>query len=54
MEKIPLTASLVDIASPVFTAITQWQFEEDFVARILTDDIPQRMMREKTYERWQI
>jgi ribosomal protein S18 acetylase RimI-like enzyme len=43
MATIPRTPSIVDIASPVFTAITQWPFEEDFVARILADDIPQRV-----------
>lgn len=42
MAKIPLTPSLVDIASPLFAAIAQWGFEDEFVGRILTDDIPQR------------
>jgi len=43
MSKIPLTPLPVDLASPVFAAISQWEFQEDFVARIFADDIPQRM-----------
>lgn len=37
-----LTPTPVEIPSPIFTAIKQWGFEDEFVARILADDIPQR------------
>jgi ribosomal protein S18 acetylase RimI-like enzyme len=43
MATIRLTPLLVEITSPVFAAINQWKFEEEFVARILADDIPQRV-----------
>lgn len=32
----------IETASPVFLAIQSWVFEDEFVARILADDIPQR------------
>lgn len=43
MAKVPLTPLLIDLASSVFAAITRWKFEDEFVARILADDIPQRI-----------
>lgn len=33
----------VEIGSPIFAAIKEWAFEDEFVARILADDIPQRV-----------
>lgn len=38
-----LLAISVEISTPVFAAMQEWAFEEDFVARILAEDIPQRV-----------
>lgn len=43
MANNPLIPTVVEITSPIFAAISQWQFEDEFVARILVDDIPQRV-----------
>ncbi len=39
----PLSAIPILPASPVFDAIAAWPFEDDFVARLLADDIPLRV-----------
>jgi ribosomal protein S18 acetylase RimI-like enzyme len=43
MAKVQLVPIPVDLNGPVFNAIVSWPFEEEFVVRILTDDIPQRV-----------
>lgn len=43
MAKIPLTAEPVEIASPLFAAISNWKFADEFMARIPADDLPQRV-----------
>lgn len=49
MAGIPLTPFPVDINGPLFQAISKWRLEksEEFVSRILTDDIPQRIKYEQ-------
>jgi ribosomal protein S18 acetylase RimI-like enzyme len=42
MAHSTLTPSPIDIDAPAFEALRQWRFEDEFVARILADDIPQR------------
>lgn len=44
--KIQLVPDPVGLNEPVFNAITQWPFKEEFVFRILTRDIPQRVKYE--------
>lgn len=41
MAKIPLVPVPIDVGHPIFAAIIQWHFEDEFVSRILADDIPQ-------------
>jgi ribosomal protein S18 acetylase RimI-like enzyme len=43
MARIPLVPISVDLNSPLFDAIASWHFEDEFVHRILTEDIPQRV-----------
>ncbi len=40
---IPLTPVLVGLNSPEFEAISGWPFADPFVARLLQEDIPQRV-----------
>src|SRR4051812_20925146 len=40
---IPLTTIDVKLNDPVFNAIKTWPFKDDFVFRLLVDDIPQRI-----------
>ncbi len=40
---IPLTPILIDLASREFEAISGWPFADPFVARLLREDIPQRV-----------
>ena len=42
MAGTSLTPVPVEVASPIFAAIKGWAFEDEFVARILAHDIPQR------------
>jgi ribosomal protein S18 acetylase RimI-like enzyme len=46
MAKKPLVAIPVDLDDPIFDAIKMWQFQDEFVQRMLTDDIPQRVRLE--------
>ncbi len=46
MAAIPLTPFPIDINGLIFRAISEWSFEEEFVSRILTEDIPQRVKYE--------
>jgi ribosomal protein S18 acetylase RimI-like enzyme len=43
MAKIPLVPISIELNGPIFNAIASWSFEDEFVCRILTEDIPQRM-----------
>ena len=40
---IPLSPTLIAIESHEFTAITGWPFADPFVARLLREDVPQRV-----------
>ncbi len=40
---IPLTSVLIGLNSREFEAISGWPFADPFVARLLRDDIPQRV-----------
>jgi GNAT superfamily N-acetyltransferase len=40
---IPLTPVLIGLESPEFEAIAGWPFADPFVARLLREDIPQRI-----------
>jgi GNAT superfamily N-acetyltransferase len=40
---VPLTPALIGLGSPEFRAISGWPFADPFVARLLKDDIPQRV-----------
>lgn len=40
---IPLRAELVDFVSTQFEAVVAWPFEDEFVSRLLSTDIAQRM-----------
>lgn len=40
---IPLTPFPITLDSPEFAAISDWPFADPFVARLLRDDIPQRV-----------
>jgi ribosomal protein S18 acetylase RimI-like enzyme len=40
---IPLTTIDVKLNDPVFNAITTWPFKDEFVLRLLLNDIPQRI-----------
>lgn len=42
MANIPLVPVPIDPGDPIFDALTRWPFEDEFVSRILRDDIPQR------------
>src|SRR5437867_10509403 len=46
MAKIPLEPIAIQLNDPVFDSILKWPFpeEEEFVYRILTEDIPQRVL----------
>jgi ribosomal protein S18 acetylase RimI-like enzyme len=46
MDGIPLEPIQIELHDPIFNAIANWPFEEDFVCRILTEDIPQRVKYE--------
>ncbi len=43
LTPIPLTPILIELDSPEFQTISDWQFEDSFVGRLLRDDIPQRV-----------
>jgi ribosomal protein S18 acetylase RimI-like enzyme len=43
MVTVPLTAIDVKLNDPVFNAMTTWPFKDEFVSRLLVDDIPQRV-----------
>jgi ribosomal protein S18 acetylase RimI-like enzyme len=43
MSQIPLEPIAIDLDGPIFAAIASWPFEEEFVLRILMEDIPQRV-----------
>ncbi len=40
---IPLTPFSVELGAPEFSEISGWPFDEPYVGRLLTKDIPQRM-----------
>ena len=40
---IPLRAEIVDFVSPEYEQVAAWPFEDRFVSRLLSEDIPQRM-----------
>jgi hypothetical protein len=40
---IALDAVLVEHGTPEFDEVCEWPFEQNFVARLLRDDIPQRL-----------
>jgi hypothetical protein len=44
MARVPLTPIPVDVHGPIFEAIASWPFADEFVLRILTEDIPQRVI----------
>ena len=43
-EPIPLTAHSIQVKSTEFATICDWPFEDDFVKRLLRDDIPARVL----------
>ena len=42
-EPIPLAPFPIQLGSADFATISGWPFEDEFVGRILRDDIPQRV-----------
>lgn len=46
MASTSLVPIVVDPNGAIFEAISAWQFEEEFVHRILTEDVPQRVKYE--------
>jgi ribosomal protein S18 acetylase RimI-like enzyme len=43
MGTVSLTAIDVKLSDPVFNAMRMWPFKDEFVSRLLIDDIPQRV-----------
>ncbi len=43
-KPIPLTAQAILIGSPDFVTVQTWPFSDDFVQRLLRDDIPHRVV----------
>ncbi len=43
MDAIPLTPIVVNLNDSIFNEIVTWKFEDEFVSRILLNDIPQRL-----------
>jgi len=40
---IPLTATAIKLNDPVFLSLMTWPFKDEFVFRLLRDDVPQRI-----------